>query len=237
MAERSVPGDGEDKEAHWASSAGHCAFTSAPATALSAPKQLGEGPGEWQSVSPPDLDPIEFSDKEELSSTLGNSVSTNCSAQGLPTPALRWTKVRRKGVPGPPPPLIPPSLMAHLASSPHPQPYRTRSSWGIAPRSHSVPSPSILLAPTYARPTCPRSRSLVEPGSSSCWSKVRGQGKAGMGILGGGAGGQDPREGALAGPLVSSSIPLPLFSFLLSPFPTVPPPHSLPHRHPQGHQS
>ncbi|XP_024425228.2 basal cell adhesion molecule [Desmodus rotundus] len=38
------------------------------------------------------LDPIEFSDKEELSSTLGNSVSTNCSAQGLPTPALRWTK-------------------------------------------------------------------------------------------------------------------------------------------------
>ncbi|XP_054444559.1 basal cell adhesion molecule [Pteronotus mesoamericanus] len=38
------------------------------------------------------LDPIEFSDKEELFSTLGKTVSTNCSAQGLPTPALRWTK-------------------------------------------------------------------------------------------------------------------------------------------------
>ncbi|KAF6076672.1 basal cell adhesion molecule (Lutheran blood group) [Phyllostomus discolor] len=38
------------------------------------------------------LDPIEFSDEEELSSTLGSTVSTNCSVQGLPAPALRWTK-------------------------------------------------------------------------------------------------------------------------------------------------
>ncbi|XP_036981875.2 basal cell adhesion molecule [Artibeus jamaicensis] len=38
------------------------------------------------------LDPIEFSDQEELSSTLGSTVSTSCSVQGLPAPALRWTK-------------------------------------------------------------------------------------------------------------------------------------------------
>lgn len=90
------------------------AFLPAPARALSAPhphphpEPQGGGPGEWQSVSPPDLDPIEFSDEEELSSTLGSTVSTNCSVQGLPAPALRWTKVRRRGAPSPRAPPSPP---------------------------------------------------------------------------------------------------------------------------------
>ncbi|KAF6287565.1 basal cell adhesion molecule (Lutheran blood group) [Rhinolophus ferrumequinum] len=38
------------------------------------------------------LDPIELSNEEELSLPLGSSIATNCSVQGLPTPALRWTK-------------------------------------------------------------------------------------------------------------------------------------------------
>ncbi|GAB5581937.1 basal cell adhesion molecule [Prionailurus iriomotensis] len=39
-----------------------------------------------------DLDPLELSTREELSLPLGNSTAVNCSVQGLPTPALRWTK-------------------------------------------------------------------------------------------------------------------------------------------------
>uniref|UniRef100_A0ABI7Y6U1 Ig-like domain-containing protein n=1 Tax=Felis catus TaxID=9685 RepID=A0ABI7Y6U1_FELCA len=38
------------------------------------------------------LDPLELSTREELSLPLGNSTAVNCSVQGLPTPALRWTK-------------------------------------------------------------------------------------------------------------------------------------------------
>ncbi|XP_028339125.1 basal cell adhesion molecule isoform X2 [Physeter macrocephalus] len=38
------------------------------------------------------LDPLELSTGEELSLPLGNSTAVNCSAPGLPTPALRWTK-------------------------------------------------------------------------------------------------------------------------------------------------
>uniref|UniRef100_A0A8C0KIE6 Basal cell adhesion molecule n=1 Tax=Canis lupus dingo TaxID=286419 RepID=A0A8C0KIE6_CANLU len=38
------------------------------------------------------LDPLELSTGEELSLHLGNSTAVNCSVQGLPTPALRWTK-------------------------------------------------------------------------------------------------------------------------------------------------
>ncbi|XP_036130803.1 basal cell adhesion molecule [Molossus molossus] len=38
------------------------------------------------------LDPIELSDGEELSLLLGSKVATSCSVQGLPAPALRWTK-------------------------------------------------------------------------------------------------------------------------------------------------
>ncbi|XP_016068131.1 PREDICTED: basal cell adhesion molecule [Miniopterus natalensis] len=38
------------------------------------------------------LDPIELSNEEELSLPLGSRVATSCSVQGLPTPALRWTK-------------------------------------------------------------------------------------------------------------------------------------------------
>ncbi|XP_059008181.1 basal cell adhesion molecule isoform X2 [Mustela lutreola] len=38
------------------------------------------------------LDPLELSTGEELSLHLGNSTTVNCSVQGLPTPALRWTK-------------------------------------------------------------------------------------------------------------------------------------------------
>nr|KAF6272560.1 basal cell adhesion molecule (Lutheran blood group) [Pipistrellus kuhlii] len=38
------------------------------------------------------LDPIELSSKEELTVTLGSSVTVTCSVQGRPAPALRWTK-------------------------------------------------------------------------------------------------------------------------------------------------
>ncbi|XP_029781915.1 basal cell adhesion molecule [Suricata suricatta] len=38
------------------------------------------------------LDPLELSTREELSLPLGNSTAVNCSVQGLPTPALLWTK-------------------------------------------------------------------------------------------------------------------------------------------------
>ncbi|XP_004388843.1 basal cell adhesion molecule [Trichechus manatus latirostris] len=38
------------------------------------------------------LDPLELSVGEELSLLLGSSAGVNCSVQGLPTPALRWTK-------------------------------------------------------------------------------------------------------------------------------------------------
>ncbi|XP_007941275.1 basal cell adhesion molecule [Orycteropus afer afer] len=38
------------------------------------------------------LDPLELSVGEELSLPLGGSVGVNCSVQGRPTPALRWTK-------------------------------------------------------------------------------------------------------------------------------------------------
>ncbi|XP_004598016.2 basal cell adhesion molecule [Ochotona princeps] len=38
------------------------------------------------------LDPLELSAAEELSLFQGSSTTVNCSAHGLPTPALRWTK-------------------------------------------------------------------------------------------------------------------------------------------------
>ncbi|XP_049757338.1 basal cell adhesion molecule [Elephas maximus indicus] len=38
------------------------------------------------------LDPLELSVGEELFLLLGGSADVNCSVQGLPTPALRWTK-------------------------------------------------------------------------------------------------------------------------------------------------
>ncbi|XP_012666639.1 basal cell adhesion molecule [Otolemur garnettii] len=38
------------------------------------------------------LDPLELSTTEELSLPLGSSTAVNCSVQGLPSPALRWTK-------------------------------------------------------------------------------------------------------------------------------------------------
>ncbi|KAM9224803.1 basal cell adhesion molecule isoform 1-T1 [Dugong dugon] len=46
----------------------------------------------WHTAREHDLDPLELSVGEELSLLLGSSAGVNCSVQGLPTPALRWTK-------------------------------------------------------------------------------------------------------------------------------------------------
>lgn len=81
---------------------------------------------------PPDLDPIELSQEEELSLPLGSNVDMTCSVQGLPSPALRWTKVRGKGDPnrGTPSLPAPPPLLSGSTGlfSPRP-PYRTQSAW------------------------------------------------------------------------------------------------------------
>uniref|UniRef100_A0A2I3HZR6 Basal cell adhesion molecule n=1 Tax=Nomascus leucogenys TaxID=61853 RepID=A0A2I3HZR6_NOMLE len=45
------------------------------------------------------LDPLELSEGKVLSLPLNSSAVVNCSVHGLPTPALRWTKVRGKGAP------------------------------------------------------------------------------------------------------------------------------------------
>ncbi|XP_008156595.3 basal cell adhesion molecule [Eptesicus fuscus] len=47
------------------------------------------------------LDPIELSNEEELSLPRNSSVTVTCSVQGLPTPALRWTKDAVRLVDGP----------------------------------------------------------------------------------------------------------------------------------------
>ncbi|XP_014392863.1 PREDICTED: basal cell adhesion molecule, partial [Myotis brandtii] len=47
------------------------------------------------------LDPIELSQEEELSLPLDSNVDITCSVQGLPTPALRWTKDAVRLVDGP----------------------------------------------------------------------------------------------------------------------------------------
>lgn len=84
---------------------------------------MGEGLGKVTVCPPPpDLDPLELSTGEELSLHLGNSTTVNCSVQGLPTPALRWTKVRRERSPQPwnprpaPSPFPGPCPHTHLAS-------------------------------------------------------------------------------------------------------------------------
>lgn len=62
----------------------------------------------------------------------------NCSVQGLPTPALRWTKVRRKGVPEP----------LELAPFPPPHPH-TRPASPSSPCQDSVPlgtGPTLSLS-------------------------------------------------------------------------------------------
>uniref|UniRef100_A0A8C0DN84 Basal cell adhesion molecule n=1 Tax=Balaenoptera musculus TaxID=9771 RepID=A0A8C0DN84_BALMU len=131
------------------------------------------------------LDPLELSTGEELSLPLGNSTTVNCSVRGLPTPALRWTKVRGKDVPpaqDPPLPSTPPFSHGRpglLFLSPP----RTRYPWGTTPHSPSAPSPSIPPAPTRVRPPCPRSPSLVAPGASSCWSKLAEPAPGGQGWL------------------------------------------------------
>ncbi|XP_036202102.1 basal cell adhesion molecule [Myotis myotis] len=47
------------------------------------------------------LDPIELNQEEELSLPLDSNVDITCSVQGLPTPALRWTKDAVRLVDGP----------------------------------------------------------------------------------------------------------------------------------------
>lgn len=47
------------------------------------------------------LDPIELNQEEELSLPLDSNVNITCSVQGLPTPALRWTKDAVRLVDGP----------------------------------------------------------------------------------------------------------------------------------------
>lgn len=86
----------------------HVCTPNSPGEPLTTWVRVGEG----DSLSPPpDLDPLELSTGEELSLYLGNSTTVNCSVQGLPTPALRWTKVRRRKEP----PALEPS-------APHPRP-------------------------------------------------------------------------------------------------------------------
>lgn len=177
MAGWRVYGDKENEEERLAFPADWCIHVcthKSPRVPLTNLVRVWEG----DSLYPPsDLDPIELSDGEELSLPLGSRVATTCSVQGLPAPALRWTKVRGKEDPavGPPPShhLLPFSHRPPGLFSP-PAPYRTQYRWWMAPHSHSAPSPSIRLAPTYVRPTCPRSPSSVAPRTSSCWLKVWG---------------------------------------------------------------
>lgn len=184
---------------------------------------------------PPDLDPIELSSKEELSLPLGSNVALTCSVQGLPTPALRWTKVRRKGDPN-----------CRTPSLPTPRSPLSWSTWPLLPSLSLQDAVRLVDGPTLSLSSitfnsagtyiCEAYTPTVPLLSRTQALKLLVEG------LGVGAGWDGDNGGGRPGPMgrdhgwSSVSYPIPLPSLLLlSSFPTVPPTHALPPHHSQGY--
>uniref|UniRef100_A0A8D1K0C2 Basal cell adhesion molecule n=1 Tax=Sus scrofa TaxID=9823 RepID=A0A8D1K0C2_PIG len=168
------------------------------------------------------LDPLELSTGEELSLPLGNSTAVNCSVRGLPTPTLRWTKVRGKEAPPqrggtPPPPPLPTCLSPSLTARPLACPLPTQDSVPLGDDSTlSLRSITFDSAGTY---TCEASMPTVPLLSRTRSFKLLVQGSGAKGA--GGLGGWGARTNEPGPPLALRSL---LFPSLL-PLPLVPPAH------------
>lgn len=186
---------------------------------------------------PPDLDPIELSNDKEFSLPLGSSVAVTCSVQGLPTPALRWTKVRGKGDPScgtcclpTPPPLLSWFTWPLLPSLPIQDAVRLVDGPTLSLNSVTFNSAGTYICEAYT-PTVPL---LSRTQALKLLVEGLGVGAGWDGDNGGGRPGPMGRDHSWSS--VSCCISLPLsFSYSLSSFPTVPPAHALPPHHPQGH--
>lgn len=210
----------------WASlafSADDCSFLPHPQQPRRTPNQGGEALGKVTVCNPPpDLDPLELSTGEELSLPLGNSTAVNCSVRGLPTPTLRWTKVRGKEAPPqrggtPPPPPLPTCLSPSLTARPLACPLPTQDSVPLGDDSTlSLRSITFDSAGTY---TCEASMPTVPLLSRTRSFKLLVQGSGAKGA--GGLGGWGARTNEPGPPLALRSL---LFPSLL-PLPLVPPAH------------